>query len=65
MYFWFIDLQIVSFNLYMEDFNSNEAKISNKLVGIKLLSEDLRKNEPVSLESEKDAQNHSNIRWGN
>lgn len=43
-----------------EDFNSNEAKISKKLVGIK--SEELRKNKPVSLESEMDAKNDDNIR---
>ncbi|XP_024045944.1 uncharacterized protein At4g18490 [Citrus clementina] len=42
-----------------EDFNSNEAKISKKLVGIK--SEELRKNKPVSLESEMDAENDDNI----
>ncbi|KAH9748964.1 hypothetical protein KPL70_005209 [Citrus sinensis] len=42
-----------------EEFNSNEAKISKKLVGIK--SEELRKNKPVSLESEMDAKNDDNI----
>ncbi|KAL9455952.1 hypothetical protein AB3S75_005225 [Citrus x aurantiifolia] len=42
-----------------EDFNSNEAKISKKVVGIK--SEELRKNKPVSLESEMDAENDDNI----
>lgn len=52
--------KLFSFNFYREDFNSNEAKISKKLVGIK--SEELRKNKPVSLESEMDAENDDNIR---